>query len=110
MNVQEAIFLASLVPHPKSALYQFTDSLQLRPSLKGYFESIARRLESQGLISKEEAQNIKAEITIAGKAKEQLLEMYHKNDSLGTQPNTTILPNKNNLPSTSTSTIIHQQP
>jgi len=110
LNVQEAIFLASLVPHPKSALYQFTDSLQLRPSLNGYFESIARRLESRGLISKDEAQNIKAEITIAGKAKERLLEMYHKSDSLETNPNTSILPNKHNLSRTSTSTIIHQQP
>ena len=99
-----------MVPHPKSALYQFTDSLQLRPSLNGYFESIARRLESRGLISKDEAQNIKAEITIAGKAKERLLEMYHKSDSLETNPNTSILPNKHNLSRTSTSTIIHQQP
>ena len=69
LSVNESIFLASIIPSPKHALHSFTDELQLKPELEGYYRLIAQRLRVKGLITEAEEMQIKPEVRLAGDAK-----------------------------------------
>ena len=69
LSVNESIFLASIIPSPKRALYSFTDDLQLKPELEGYYRLIAQRLRVKGLITEAEEASIKPEVHLAGEAR-----------------------------------------
>jgi hypothetical protein len=45
----EGIYLASILPHPKTGLYSFLPDGTLRPSLHGYFNMIGRMMAGHGL-------------------------------------------------------------
>lgn len=79
LNLNEAIFLASIVPKPKRAMSSFTDSLQLKPALEGYYRIVAGRLQIKGLITESEAENIKPEIRVTGPARD---AFYKKREDL----------------------------
>lgn len=49
LDIGEAIFLASIVPRPKSGLYRFEGDGSLRTSLKGYFRLIGGIMARRGL-------------------------------------------------------------
>lgn len=49
IDLGEAIFLASIVPRPKSGLYRFEGDGSLRPSLRGYFRLIGGIMARRGL-------------------------------------------------------------
>jgi len=69
LSVNESIFLASIIPSPKRALHSFTDDLQLKPELEGYYRLIAQRLRVKGLITEAQEMLIKPEVRLAGDAK-----------------------------------------
>jgi len=69
LSVNESIFLASIIPSPKRSLHSFTDELQLKPELEGYYRLIAQRLRVKGLITETEEMQIKPEVRLAGDAK-----------------------------------------
>lgn len=48
LTIGESIYLASIVPKPKSGLYSFLPDGSLRPSLHGYFNLIGRLMASKG--------------------------------------------------------------
>jgi len=48
LTIGESIYLASIVPKPKSGLYSFEPDGSLRPSLHGYFNLIGRLMASKG--------------------------------------------------------------
>lgn len=50
LSLGESIFLASIVPRPKSGLYFFEPDGQLRPSLRSYFKLIGGLMAHQGMI------------------------------------------------------------
>ena len=72
LTVEEAIFLASLIPHPKTFRRSFDDNGQLRESLSGYFSLIAERLAKKGIITEEEAARVRPQVDITGPARMQL--------------------------------------
>lgn len=72
LDVNEAIFLSNIIPAPKRALSLFTDDLQLKPHLDGYYKLIAQRLRVKGLITESQESAIRPEIRIAGEAKRQI--------------------------------------
>lgn len=72
LDVNEAIFLSNIIPAPKRALSLFTDNLQLKPHLDGYYKLIAQRLRVKGLITESQESAIRPEIRIAGEAKRQI--------------------------------------
>lgn len=82
LNINEAIFLASIVPKPKHAVGSFTDSLQLRPDYENYYRIIANRLEKKGLISPEEAAAIRPEVELAGQARIDFSRYFSARDSV----------------------------
>ncbi|HNX65889.1 MAG TPA: biosynthetic peptidoglycan transglycosylase [Bacteroidales bacterium] len=69
INVNEAIFLSSIIPAPKWSLNSFDDNLQLKPSLEGYYKLLAQRLRIKGLITESEEVNIMPEVHLKGEAK-----------------------------------------
>lgn len=73
LDVNEAIFLAGLIPHPKRALASFDDNLLLKPYHEGYFRLLASRLAIKEVITPEQAEAVRADITIRGEAKKALL-------------------------------------
>lgn len=78
LKLNESIFLAGIVPSPKRALGAFTDSLTLRPYMEGYFRVMAQRFAVKGLISQQEADMVRAEVTLKGAAREALLERSNR--------------------------------
>ena len=74
LTVEESIFLASLIPHPKTFRYSFDDNGRLRESLSGYFSLIAERLTKKGIITEEEAARVRPQVNITGEARKQLME------------------------------------
>jgi len=69
LNVNEAIFLASIIPSPKRALNSFTDDLQLKPQFESYYKLLAQRLRIKGLITEAEEAEIRPEVNLKGEAK-----------------------------------------
>ena len=49
LTIGESIYLASIVPKPKSGLYSFLPDGSLRPSIHGYFNLIGGLMASKGL-------------------------------------------------------------
>lgn len=66
LTTNEAIFLASIIPGPKRFRSSFNENMTLKESLGEYYRLIAQRLLKKGLISEEDAENIRPEIKIAG--------------------------------------------
>lgn len=69
LTANEAIFMASIIPKPKHFRSSFGPDMQLKESLGWYYKLLARRLLAKGLISEEEAANIRPEIQVTGDAK-----------------------------------------
>lgn len=73
LTVEEAIFLASIVPKPKHFRSVFNEDATLRENQEGYFRLIAERLCAKGLLTEEAAASIRPHITVKGKARELIL-------------------------------------
>jgi hypothetical protein len=48
LDLGESIYLASIVPHPKTGLYSFLPDGSLRPGLHGYFNLIGKLMAGKG--------------------------------------------------------------
>jgi hypothetical protein len=48
LTIGESIYLASILPHPKTGLYSFLPDGSLRPSLQGYFNLIGKLMAGRG--------------------------------------------------------------
>lgn len=79
LTMQEAIFMASVIPRPKHFYWSFNPDGTLRDSQAGYFRQIAQRLAVKGLISDEQATNIQPTVEISGPA----IGFIIKKDTLG---------------------------
>ena len=74
LSLEECIFLASIIPKPKHYMSSFavdetTGEVNLRSYLSGYYRLIARLMASRGLIPREEADSIKANVQLTGRAR-----------------------------------------
>lgn len=74
ININEAIFLASIIPSPKRALYSFDENYQLKPSLEGYYRLLAGRFRVKGLINEQEEAKIRPVVTLGSQAKRLIKE------------------------------------
>lgn len=79
LTVNEAIFLASIIPKPKHFRSSFNPDMTLKENMEGYYSLITNRLAAKGLITAEEANNIQPKIEISGQAKE---DFYLSKDSM----------------------------
>ncbi|ASU32293.1 penicillin-binding protein [Mucilaginibacter xinganensis] len=53
LTVGESIYLASIVPHPKTGLYSFMPDGSLRPGLAGYFNLIGNLMAGHGKLQRD---------------------------------------------------------
>ncbi|WP_300724649.1 transglycosylase domain-containing protein [uncultured Bacteroides sp.] len=73
LTVNEAIFLASIIPRPKHFRWVFNPDATLKENQGGYFRLIAERLAVKGLISESEAENILPQVNVTGPARDLIL-------------------------------------
>lgn len=70
LNLEECIFLASIIPKPKHWRNSFTEEGMLKEKQEGYFRLIAERLVKKGIISEEEAAHVNIKnIVLKGNAR-----------------------------------------
>ncbi len=74
ININEAIFLASIIPSPKRALYSFDENFQLKPSLEGYYRLLAGRFRVKGLITEQEEAVVRPDVKLGNQAKRVIRE------------------------------------
>lgn len=81
INTEEAIFLASIIPSPKRALEAFDGQGNFRPYFVKHYSILTERLKIKGLLSEEEAINVKAEVKLR-KELLRLLEELHSTEEI----------------------------
>lgn len=73
LTVNEAIFLASIIPKPKHFRSVFNPDATLKENQEGYFRLLAKRLQVKGVITAEEAEAVSPVIEVKGPARSWLL-------------------------------------
>jgi membrane peptidoglycan carboxypeptidase len=68
LNLAESIYLASIIPAPKSFRRSFDEIGQLKPRMAGYYKLVAGRLARRGKIAQAEADSLKPAVTLSGAA------------------------------------------
>jgi membrane peptidoglycan carboxypeptidase len=72
LNLQESIFLASIIPKPKWFMYSFDKSGNLNQSTKDFMMLLSGKMLRKGQITQKEYDNLVTEITLKGPAKDLL--------------------------------------
>lgn len=83
LTLNEAIFLASIIPKPKHFRNSFTSRMQLKENMQDYYQTIARRLQAKELLPAAQINLIRPDIRLTGKA---LKDLGNQQDSAG-EPN-----------------------
>lgn len=73
INLQEGIFLASLLPHPKWFKYSFDTEGKLKPYFADYYRVVGNFLLRKELITPEQHQALQPVIELRGPAKEMVI-------------------------------------
>ena len=73
LTVNEAIFLASIIPKPKHFRSVFNPDATLKENQAGYFQLLAKRLLVKGVITAEQAEAVAPVIDVKGPARAYLL-------------------------------------
>ena len=74
LTVNEAIFLASIIPKPKHFRSVFNPDATLKENQAGYFELLAKRLLAKGVITAEQAEAVAPVIDVKGPARTYLIQ------------------------------------
>lgn len=82
LTANEAIFMASIIPKPKHFRSAFNADATLKENQEGYFRIIAERLKAKGLLTEEQAADIRPEIEIKGAAREAVTMPEWSTDSI----------------------------
>lgn len=70
LNLAECIFLASIIPSPKSFKYSFEPTGVLKSKLYGYFKLVSAHMLRKEFISEDEYNNLLPYIELKGRAKQ----------------------------------------
>jgi len=70
LTLEEAIFMASIIPHPKSFRSSFDSTGNLKPYLESFYKFVADKMLTRGQIAQSDFDMLKSNITITGKAKD----------------------------------------
>ena len=68
LNLQESIYLASLVPHPKWYKYSFESNGKLKPFFNNYFNRMKQLMVGKQFITPDDTVGIPAVVTLTGPA------------------------------------------
>jgi len=82
LNLQEAIFMASIIPHPKWFASSFNDTTQmLKKHFKGYYTQISGLMVGRKLIEPEDTTGLEPNVLLRGPAKNLLRKAVPISDS-----------------------------
>jgi len=70
LNLNEAIFLASIIPRPNSYMQSFDTLGNLKTHMEGYFNFIAGKMYERGLITEEDYSELQYNVNITSFAKD----------------------------------------
>ncbi|QHJ09459.1 biosynthetic peptidoglycan transglycosylase [Hymenobacter busanensis] len=70
LNLQESLYLASIIPKPKYARYSFDAYGDLRRSTRYFFRLIADIMAARGYIPQDEADNLSRSVSLTGPARQ----------------------------------------
>jgi len=73
LDLQEAIFMAGLLPRPKAFRYQFDSTATLKPYLADYYRVMTNFMLRKELITQQEYDAVKPSVTLKGAALEMVL-------------------------------------
>ena len=73
INLQEGIFLASLLPHPKWFKYSFDTLGNLKPYLADYYRNVSDFMLKREMISQQEHEQLKPHVILNGPARELII-------------------------------------
>lgn len=69
LTLQESLFLASIIPRPKSFAWQFDKQGQLRFSLSNYFKILTERMVIRNVLAPADTVGLRAEVSLTGPAR-----------------------------------------
>ena len=78
LTLQESLFLASIIPHPKSFQYEFDTSGQLRQSMGSYLKLLTTRMVWRGVLAPEDTVGLEPKVSLKGFA----LHMFTPRDTI----------------------------
>lgn len=85
LTLDEAIYLASVIPRPKKFKYLFEKDGNLKSFMEGDFNFVANKLLQRGLITEEQFNSLKYNVKLSGIAKDLLFDTTaYNSDSLST--------------------------
>ena len=64
LTLQESLFLASIIPRPKSFRYEFDNAGQLRPSMGDYFKILTTRMVWRGVLDPNDTIGLEPKVTL----------------------------------------------
>ena len=70
LTLAEAIFMASIIPHPKTFRSSFDSTGNLKPYMDSFYKFVADKMLTRGQIAQSDFDMLKSTITLTGKAKE----------------------------------------
>ncbi|MEI8202896.1 MAG: biosynthetic peptidoglycan transglycosylase [Bacteroidota bacterium] len=82
LSLAECIFLASIVPRPKSFKYSFDENHQLKESISNYYSSVSSKMFKREQITEQEFNSLVPKVELKGPAYQMLLKKTAPNDSL----------------------------
>ena len=68
LNIEESIFMASIIPRPKKFMWSFDERGNLKPYLEPYFQTIGQKLLKHEIITEAEFERIKPNVLLKGRA------------------------------------------
>jgi hypothetical protein len=80
LKLNEAIFLASIIPRPNSYMHNFDSLGNLKTHMESYFSFIAGKMYERGLITEEDYSELQYNVTLTGFAK----YFFYNNTSIDT--------------------------
>lgn len=68
LTLNEAIFMASIIPRPKKFFWYFDKDRKLKPFLNDYYQLIGSKMLKHGIITPHQLEKLKADVKISGHA------------------------------------------
>ncbi len=72
LNLEEAIYMASIIPHPKTFRSSFDSTGMLKPYMQSYYKFVAGKMLGKGQINQSEFDMLTPNVTLTGRAKDLL--------------------------------------
>ena len=72
LTLEESIFLASIIPHPKTFRSSFDSTGNLKPYMDSFYKFVAEKMLSKGQIMQNDFDMLNPKISLSGRAKEYL--------------------------------------